>query len=123
MTISEREKKEMIHKAMMDRTRCHIGRDGVTPRVSLRFRTAWDGTPSSPHPTDVIRVKIHDTYHGDVGDIVRGLCASCDDVEYLGYLRCWLFFGRISRKGVYMRRPDRADVITALLLSASQKEK
>jgi hypothetical protein len=97
MTTSEREKKEMIRKAMMDRTRCHIGRDGVTPRVSLRFRTAWDGTPSSPHQTDVIRVKIHDTYHGDVGDIVRGLCASCDDVEYLGYLRCWLFFGRRRR--------------------------
>jgi len=70
-------KKQKIHAGMMQQTRVFVGRDGVTARVRKQFSIAFDGTPTRPGASDLIRVKVQDSCGFDVQSII-------DDLEATG---------------------------------------
>lgn len=93
--MSKREsKKSLIHKGMMDRARCYVGRHGVTGRVKKRFDTAFYGTPIKPMITDVVKVKIQSGFNGCMDRVIADLCAVGRGAEYIWKYKNFLFFYR-----------------------------
>ena len=70
---SKKELKRIISEGMKHKARVHVGRFGVRPRVLWVYRHAWDGIPTDPTPTDVVRVKIHPGCPQDDADIIQAL--------------------------------------------------
>lgn len=85
-------KKELIQKGRMSRPRCYVGYRGVEPETIHRFVTAFDGTVIRPFPTDVIKVKLQPTFHGDVQVVIDTLSAS-NDSQFLKQIGdCLIFY-------------------------------
>ncbi len=53
------------------KARCHIGRYGLQQNTKQTFLQAFEGNCIKPEPSDVVRVKIHKTFNGDVNELVR----------------------------------------------------
>lgn len=75
----------------MSKARLYIGFNGLTPHTIHRFCTAFDGTVIRPHPTDVIKVKVQATFHGDLNAVIKTLCAS-NNSEFLAHRGEFLIF-------------------------------
>lgn len=85
-------KKELIQKGMMSRPRCYVGFFGVQRDTIHRFVTAFDGTIIRPQPTDVVKVKLQPTFHGDVQAVIDALSAS-NDSQFLKQVgNCLIFY-------------------------------
>ena len=85
-------KKELIQKGRMSRPRCYVGYYGVQPDTLHRFVTAFDGTIIRPQPTDVVKVKLQPTFHGDVQAVIDALSAS-NDSQFLKQVGdCLIFY-------------------------------
>lgn len=74
MVKKKSKEKDLMQRGMMTRARCYVGMHGVTPRVIKRFCTAFNGTCIRPTPSDVIKVKIQDTFTGDIERAIMALC-------------------------------------------------
>ena len=75
----------------MLKARLYIGFNGLTPHTIHRFCTAFDGTVMRPHPSDVIKVKVQQTFKGDLDSAIQTLCAS-NDSEFLAQRGEFLIF-------------------------------
>lgn len=84
-------KKELIHKARMQKARVHIGRNGITPRVTACFVQAFKGICTHPDPSDVVKVKVHPGYTGSIEDLITTLCRS-NGARFLKQTGCFLLF-------------------------------
>lgn len=84
-------KKELIHKARMQKARVHIGRNGITPRVTACFVQAFKGICTHPDPSDVVKVKVHPGYAGSTEDLIDVLCAA-NGACFLKRIDCFLLF-------------------------------
>lgn len=84
-------KKELIHKARMQKARVHIGRNGITPRVTACFVQAFKGICTHPDPSEVVKVKVHPGYTGSIEDLITKLCRS-NGARFLKQTGCFLLF-------------------------------
>lgn len=69
-------KKELIQKGRMSRPRCYVGYYGLQPETIHRFVKSFNGTLIRPEPTDVVKVKLQPTFHGNVQSVIDTLSAS-----------------------------------------------
>ena len=85
-------KKELIRKGKLSKPRCYIGYFGLTPEALHRFATAFKGTIYRPDASDVVKVKIQPTFHGDVNRLIQDLCASNDSQFLASAGNCLIFY-------------------------------
>lgn len=85
-------KKELIRMGVMSRPRCYVGFFGVGPDTIQRYCTAFDGTCIRPKPSEVVKVKIQPTFHGDIQTVIDTLSAS-NDSQFLKQIgNCLIFY-------------------------------
>ncbi len=61
-------------RARMQKARVHIGMNGVTKPVMQAMKRAFDGMCTHPEPCDVVRVKVHPTFDGDLQALIDQMC-------------------------------------------------
>lgn len=93
MTLTSKQTKQLLARARMQRARCHIGMNGLQPNTLAAFVRSFDGTCIRPEPCDVVRVKVHPTFQGDMQMLIDQLCVAADatfvkqDGEFLIFWR------------------------------------
>lgn len=68
-------KKDLIQKGRMQKARVHVGKAGIRPRLIKCFVGAFNGTCVRPEPCDVVKVKVHPTFTGDIESLIEAFCA------------------------------------------------
>lgn len=74
MNLSSKQIKQLMARARMQRARCHIGMNGLQPNTLAAFIKAFDGYCIKPEPSDVVRVKVHPTFTGDLQALIEEMC-------------------------------------------------
>lgn len=69
--LSNKKIKSIAARGRMMKARCHIGRNGLQQKTKKTFLQAFEGNCIRPDPSDVVRVKVHSTFSGDVNELVR----------------------------------------------------
>lgn len=70
-TFTPKQIKQILARARQLKARVHVGMNGIQPNTLKAFINAFDGTCVRPTPSNIIRVKVHDTYTGDVKDLIQ----------------------------------------------------
>ncbi len=73
-TLTSKQIKSIMARAKMQRARVHIGLNGLQPNTLAAFINAFDGTCVRPTPSDVVRVKVHPTFTGDLQALIDQMC-------------------------------------------------
>ncbi len=71
--LSNKKSKAIAAKGRMMKARCHIGMNGLHPRALAAFQQAFEGSCIRPEPSDVIRVKVHKTFRGNLDQLIKAL--------------------------------------------------
>lgn len=91
MMLSKKKTKELMGKGRMMKARCHIGMNGVQPNTLQAFKKAFEGTCVRPEPSEIIRVKVHPSYTGDVAELIA-ILENSNGSMCVGGERCFLTF-------------------------------
>ncbi len=89
--LSNSKIKSIMARARLMKARCHIGMNGLQPNTLAAFIRAFDGSCVRPEPSDVVRVKVHSTFSGDLDAAIASLCRESGSV-FDKQEREWLTF-------------------------------
>lgn len=78
--LSKSKIKSIIARARLMKARCHIGMNGLQPNTLAAFIQAFDGSCVRPTPSDVVRVKVHPTFTGDLQALIDQMCEAAGAV-------------------------------------------
>ena len=67
-----RQIKRMVLESRKQKPRCHLGANGVTPCVIRSLDRAFLGSCGNA-PTQLVRVKVHETFPDDLNDAAKAL--------------------------------------------------
>ncbi len=90
--LSKSKTKQLMARARMQKARVHIGMNGVTKPVMQAMKRAFDGMCTHPEPSDVVRVKVHPTFSGDLQALIDQMCepsGAVFDKQDAPYLVFW----------------------------------
>ena len=90
--------KKLVARGRMQRSRVHIGRDGLTKGALDAFVRSFDGVCIRPYPCDVVKVKLHATFCGDVDKLIDDMCIAAGAV-FLKREDPFLFFWKPDSVG------------------------
>ena len=89
--LSKSKTKQLMARARMQKARVHIGMNGITKPVIDAMKRSFSGMCTHPDPCDVVRVKIHPTFTGDLDAAIAMLSHESGSV-FVKQEREWLIF-------------------------------